>query len=74
MNYIDIIRETLAKEKDRITAVSDQIWEFAEVRYEEQQSAELMAKTLEEAGFDVVRNAGGSKPRSWRLLAAVHLP
>lgn len=59
MNYIDIIRETLAKEKDRITAVSDQIWEFAEVRYEEQQSAELMAKTLEEAGFDVIRNAGG---------------
>ncbi|MBP2171280.1 aminobenzoyl-glutamate utilization protein B [Erwinia toletana] len=58
MNYLDIIKHTLEKERARIVAVSDQIWEFAEVRYEEEQSAALMAQTLEDAGFAVTRNAG----------------
>ncbi|MFS2223115.1 amidohydrolase [Pantoea sp. B65] len=58
MNYLEIIKETLEKERARIVAVSDQIWEFAEVRYEESQSAALMAQTLEQAGFTLTRNAG----------------
>ena len=49
--------------------VSDKIWEFAEIRYHEFQSADLLCQTLKEAGFQVTRpNAGivfvivGGKP------------
>lgn len=59
MSYLDIINKTLDEERERIIAVSDRIWEFAEVRYEEKLSASLMAQTLEDAGFQVTRNAGG---------------
>ncbi|STW78935.1 amidohydrolase [Klebsiella michiganensis] len=41
----------MKQQRERITAVSDKIWEFAEVRYEEAQSAELMAQALEDNGF-----------------------
>lgn len=59
MDYLNIIKQTLSKEAARIISVSDKIWDFAEVRYEEKQSSALMAQTLEDSGFNVVRNAGG---------------
>jgi len=59
MNYLSIIERTIEQQRERITAVSDKIWEFAEVRYEEAQSAELMAQALEDNGFQVTRKAGG---------------
>ncbi|MCS5939675.1 hypothetical protein LNO10_26525 [Klebsiella variicola subsp. variicola] len=59
MNYLSIIERTIEQQRERITAVSDKIWEFAEVRYEEAQSAELMALALEDNGFQVTRKAGG---------------
>ncbi|WP_437616068.1 M20 family metallopeptidase [Erwinia sp. V71] len=59
MNYLPIIQQTIERERARITAVSDRIWDFAEVRYEEAQSAALMAQTLQESGFDVTRQIGG---------------
>lgn len=40
-------------------ALSDQIWEYAETRFEEKQSAEAICQALERAGFAVVRQAGG---------------
>lgn len=59
MTYLSIIKETLDNERERIIAVSDQIWDFAEVRYEESKSAALMAQTLEDCGFQVTRHVGG---------------
>lgn len=59
MNYLDIIKESLNKEAALIISVSDKIWDFAEVRYEEKLSSTLMAQTLEDSGFEIVRNAGG---------------
>lgn len=51
MNYLSIIERTIEQQRERITAVSDKIWEFAEVRYEEAQSAELMAQGLKTMAF-----------------------
>ncbi|MEG3129105.1 amidohydrolase [Pantoea cypripedii] len=59
MNYSAIIQDTLNQQREKIISVSDQVWEFAEVRYEESQSAALIAQTLEDAGFAVERKAGG---------------
>lgn len=59
MTYLDIIERTVAAEADRVKAVSDAIWSFAEIRYEETRSATLLADELEKAGFSVTRNAGG---------------
>ncbi len=43
----------------RLIEVSDAVWEFAEVALEEHRSAELLARELEEAGFDVERGVAG---------------
>ena len=58
MTYLDIIERTVASQSDSLKSVSDAIWSFAEIRYEETQSAALLANELEKAGFDVTRNAG----------------
>lgn len=42
-----------------VTDISDQIWNFAELRFEESRSAELLIRTLEANGFKVTRNVGG---------------
>ncbi len=41
--------------RQSLTEISDQIWRFAELGYQESQSAKLLAGTLEEAGFAVER-------------------
>ena len=46
--YIDAKREMLLK-------VSDSIWEYAETRYEEHKSSELLCKVLAEEGFTVTK-------------------
>ncbi|WP_240417266.1 M20 family metallopeptidase [Paenibacillus periandrae] len=53
------IAEMIEQKRDLYIRVSDQIWEYAETRYEEHRSAELMAEVLEQEGFTVERNAGG---------------
>lgn len=58
MTYIDIIERTIADHSDNLKSVSDKIWSFAEIRYEEKQSAALLTDELEIAGFTVTRNAG----------------
>ncbi|MCU6794263.1 amidohydrolase, partial [Paenibacillus sp. WQ 127069] len=46
--YIEAKREMLLK-------VSDSIWEYAETRYEEYKSSELLCKVLAEEGFAVTK-------------------
>jgi len=41
--------------KGRFTDLSDQIWRFAELGFTEQRSSNLLATTLEDAGFQVQR-------------------
>ncbi len=58
MTYLDIINRTVDSHTDNLKSVADRIWSFAEIRYEETQSAALLADELEKAGFSVTRNAG----------------
>ncbi|OUQ87138.1 amidohydrolase [Brevibacillus brevis] len=55
------IAEMIEKKRDAFIKVSDKIWAFAETRFEEYQSAELLAQTLEGEGFKVERGVGGIK-------------
>ena len=45
--------------EQQFEAISDQIWEFAETRYQEFRSRALQADFLEQEGFTVTRNLGG---------------
>lgn len=42
--------------KSEFIALSDQIWDVPEIRYQEQQSVELQIAALEKAGFTITRN------------------
>ena len=45
--------------EQQFEAISDQIWEFAETRYQELRSSALQADFLEKEGFTITRNLGG---------------
>ncbi|PLR82525.1 amidohydrolase [Bacillus canaveralius] len=53
------IENLIENNREGFISISDQIWEFAETRFEEYQSAELLASTLEKEGFIVERGVGG---------------
>ncbi|OIK13821.1 amidohydrolase [Bacillus sp. MUM 116] len=53
MSDIKKIIEIIEEKKDTFIQISDQIWEFAETRFQEVQSAELICQTLESEGFSV---------------------
>ena len=53
-----IIREMDAR-AEHFKTVSHRIWEFAETRFEEYQSAELLASELRDAGFQIKTNIAG---------------
>jgi aminobenzoyl-glutamate utilization protein B len=58
-NSVQRIAELIEQKKDLFIGVSDQIWGFAEPRYEESRSAELVSDVLGREGFEVQRAAGG---------------
>ncbi|WP_116474728.1 M20 family metallopeptidase [Zobellella maritima] len=58
-NIIDFVNAYIEGEAASFTSLSDQVWEFAETRFEEHASAELLAEHLEQQGFSVEREAGG---------------
>ncbi|MCS7462080.1 M20 family metallopeptidase [Paenibacillus doosanensis] len=53
------ISEIMEGKREMFIQVSDRIWEFAETRFEEFRSAELLCATLENEGFKVERGVGG---------------
>ncbi len=59
MNITEDISLLIEGKKDKIIHVSDQIWGFAETRFEEFQSAELLIQTLEQEGFTVEKGVAG---------------
>lgn len=57
---MDRLLETLLKDhQQEFEKISDQIWEYAEVRYQEYQSASLLKIFLEAHGFQVEEEIGG---------------
>lgn len=59
MGHLQRISEMIEQKRDLFIQVSDCIWEYAETRFEEYRSAELLCKTLENEGFTVERGVGG---------------
>lgn len=59
MSHVQKISELIERKRDIFIRVSDLIWEYAETRFEEYKSAELLCKTLEQEGFTVERGVGG---------------
>ncbi|MGO7422294.1 amidohydrolase, partial [Rhizobium ruizarguesonis] len=58
MTYIDIIERVVADKAEGLRSAANEIWSFAEIRYEEYKSAALLADLLEAEGFAVERRAG----------------
>lgn len=53
------IYQAIEEKRSVYAALSDKIWEYAETRFEEKQSADALCEALEAAGFEVEREAGG---------------
>jgi aminobenzoyl-glutamate utilization protein B len=60
-DYVSEINELIEGNREEFIKISDQIWDYAETRFEEYNSAELLAQTLENEGFEVERGVGGIK-------------
>ncbi|WP_285767097.1 M20 family metallopeptidase [Peribacillus sp. SI8-4] len=58
MEHVKRISEIIEQKKETFIEISDSIWNFAETRFEEYQSAELLCTTLENEGFTVEREVG----------------
>lgn len=62
MKTVDLVSKIegmIEGKRETYINISDKIWELAETRFEEYQSAELLCKALEEEGFEVERAVGG---------------
>ncbi|GLC88385.1 M20 family metallopeptidase [Lysinibacillus piscis] len=55
MTLTEKIAQLIDEKGPRYTEISDKIWAFAETRFEEVQSANLLCETLENEGFQVER-------------------
>lgn len=61
VDFYENISNIIDGKKEILIEISNQIWEFAETRYEEFRSSELLCTILEAEGFDVQRNVGDIK-------------
>jgi aminobenzoyl-glutamate utilization protein B len=61
VDVISKIEEIIEAKRDTFIKISDRIWDYAETRFEEYQSAELLCQALEQEGFSVEREVGGIK-------------
>ena len=59
MNYRNELAELIEKKKSDFFSISDQIWEFAESRFQEVQSSKVQADYLEKQGFNVTKGLAG---------------
>ncbi|MFJ5768745.1 M20 family metallopeptidase [Psychrobacillus sp. NPDC093180] len=58
-NLSEEVSNLIDKKRTLFTQLSDQIWEFAETRFEEFRSADLLCEALEKEGFTVKRGVAG---------------
>lgn len=59
MNFVQQINDYIEAKRDTYIKISDQIWDLAETRFEEHQSADVLCQALENEGFKVERGVGG---------------
>lgn len=55
----ELIYASVQRAADTVTALSDQVWEFAEISMQEQQTAKAYIQVLKEQGFQVTENLVG---------------
>jgi len=59
MTATENIVSLIEQRRDKLCKISDQIWGYAETRYEEYKSSALLCETLAEEGFAVEQGAAG---------------
>jgi aminobenzoyl-glutamate utilization protein B len=59
MNITNRIDQIIEENRDTYIGLSDKIWDYAETRFEEYQSAQTLSNALETEGFTVERGVGG---------------
>jgi aminobenzoyl-glutamate utilization protein B len=57
--YADSLEEGIAKNKERFSQIALDIWEFAEMGYQEVKSSNLLANELKNEGFKITNNVAG---------------
>ena len=57
--YADSLEEDIAKNKERFSQIALDIWEFAEMGYQEVKSSNLLANELKNEGFKITHNVAG---------------
>lgn len=55
------IIELIEQKRDLFTALSDQVWGFAETRFALKKSADLLCSAMEKEGFKITRDLAGMK-------------
>jgi aminobenzoyl-glutamate utilization protein B len=55
LEYIKTVSAMVETNRDKFIGISNALWGFAETKFEEFQSADLLCKTLEQEGFRVER-------------------
>jgi len=53
------IEQIVESKREMLISISDQIWDYAEIKFEEYRSTDLLCNALESEGFDVERNVDG---------------
>ncbi|MCQ2010508.1 M20 family metallopeptidase [Sporolactobacillus sp. STSJ-5] len=61
MGLIDEIKHMIYEKRDSYQALSEKVWDFAELHFGEVKSAELLSQALEDEGFTVQREIAGLK-------------
>ena len=59
--YIKEISEKIDSKKEYYVEISNKIWEFAEPRFQEYRSSELLQHVLKQAGFSIKADLAGEK-------------
>ncbi len=59
MDYRTFIKRKIDEDSGKIAAMSDRIWEIAEIRYQEERSSQVQISALLDEGFTVERNVAG---------------
>lgn len=57
--YAELSCNSIKAHSSQLTSISNQLWEFAEIRFQEWRSSDLLCEELENEGFLVERGVGG---------------
>ena len=55
----DFVKESIKNHKEKYEEVAMKIWNYAELGYQENKSAQLLAESLLNEGFSIQRNLAG---------------